>query len=387
MSQTTEIDEPMSPVHERKMNKDTEIVRIRLLPETKHIKLSQKIEIDKPASPVHERKMPKDKKTVKVPYDLQAELFKCDFCDVCSYSKDKVEKHVKVAHGKKNPLICDKCGEVFKSNKGFYLHIKESGHMIPVHERKTTKKTKPVYKIQTYKPKTICRFLYKYGKDSSYKNGKTVCGESFNSTEELISHLKSEHNSQKIPNSVPIKESRHIEEPEDPLEKPMSPVHERKHSKNPKSPVHVIIEGDQIKPLKPITSSVLIKPYKCDSCEESFGHFQFLKAHAKKVHNQISNLIKCAICDKSFKGLRIFDRHLTISHSKNDHFKCLYCNQEFTSQEDFIKHNYLKHGQRFELVLDRPELKMPGKQNRKRTRNDQRKTKGFIKLNLHWNYF
>ena len=242
--------------------------------------------------------------------------------------------------------------------------------MTPVHERKTTKKTKPVYKIQTYKPKAICRFLYKHVNDLSYKNGKTVCGESFDSMEELTSHLKSEHNSQKIPNSVPIKESRHIEEPEDPLEKPMSPVHERKHSKNPKS------EGP-----------VLIKPYKCNSCEECFGHVQFLKAHSKKVHNQISNLIKCAICDESFKGLRIFDRHLTISHSKNDHFKCHYCNQEFTSQEDFIKHNYLKHGQRFELVLDRPELKMPGKQNRKRIRNDKRKTTGFIKLRLHWNDF
>ena len=176
MSQTTEIDEPMSPVHERKMHKDTEIVKIRLLPETKHIKLSQKIEINKPVSPVHERKMPKDTETVEVPYDLQAELFKCDFCDVCSYNKDKIEKHIKVAHGKKNPLVCDKCGEVFKSNNGLYLHIKESGHMTPVHERKNTKKTKPVYKIQTYKPKTICRFLYKYGKDSSYKNSKTVCG-------------------------------------------------------------------------------------------------------------------------------------------------------------------------------------------------------------------
>ena len=38
MSQTTGIDEPMSPVHERKMHKDREIVKIRLLPETKHIK-------------------------------------------------------------------------------------------------------------------------------------------------------------------------------------------------------------------------------------------------------------------------------------------------------------------------------------------------------------
>jgi uncharacterized C2H2 Zn-finger protein len=138
MSQTTEIDEPMSPVHERKMHKDTEIVKIRLLPKTKHIILSQKIEIDKPVSPVHERKMPKDTETVEVPYDLQAELFKCDFCDVCSYNKDKIEKHITVVHGKKNPLICDKCGEVFKSNKGFYLHIKKSGHMTPVHERKKT---------------------------------------------------------------------------------------------------------------------------------------------------------------------------------------------------------------------------------------------------------
>jgi hypothetical protein len=204
--------------------------------------------------------------------------------------------------------------------------------------------------------------------------------------EELISHLKSEHNSQKIPNSVPIKESRHTEEPleRDPVEKPISPVHERKNPKNSKS--EMVIEGDQVEPLKPITSSVLIKPYKCNSCEECFGHFQFLKAHSKKVHNQISNLIKCAICDKSFKGLRIFDRHLTISHSKNDHFKCLDCNQEFTSKEDFKNHNYLEHGQRFDLD-NRPELKMPGIQNRKRIKNDKRKTKGFIKLNLHWNNF
>ena len=164
----------------------------------------------------------------------------------------------------------------------------------------------------------------------------------------------------------------------------MSPVHERKNPKNSKS--EVVIEGDQVEPLKPITSSVLIKPYKCNSCEECFGHFQFLKAHSKKVHNQISNLIKCAICDKSFKGLRIFDRHLTISHSKNDHFKCLDCNQEFTSKEDFKNHNYLEHGQRFDLD-NRPELKMPGIRNRKRIRNDKRKTKGFIKLNLHWNNF
>ena len=365
MSQTTEIDEPMSPVHERKMHKDTEVVKIRLLPQTKQIKLSQKIEIDKPVSPVHERKMPKDTETVEVRYDPEEKLIKCDFCDVCSYKIEKMEKHVTVVHGKKNPLICDRCGEVFKSNNAFYLHIKESGHMTPVHERKTTKKTKPVYKIQTYKPKTICRFLYKYGKDSSYKNGARVCGESFNSTEELISHLKSEHNSQKIPNSIPIKESRHTEEPKDPL--------------------HVIIEGDQVKPFKPTTSTVRIKPYKCVSCEECFGHFQFLKAHSKKVHNQISNLIKCAICDDSFKGRVIFDRHLTISHSKNDHFKCLDCYQEFTSKEDFKKHIYLEHGQRFDL--DRPELKMTGIRNRKRIRNDKRNTKGFLKLNLHWNKF
>merc|ERR1712129_234289 len=121
MSQTTEIDKPVSPVHEQKMLKDTEIVKIRLLPETKHIKLSQKIEIDKP---VHERKMPKETDAVEVRYDPEAKLIKCDFCDVCSYNKDKMKKHVTVVHEKKNPLICDKCGEVFKSNKGFYLHIK-----------------------------------------------------------------------------------------------------------------------------------------------------------------------------------------------------------------------------------------------------------------------
>ena len=381
MSQTTEIDKPLN---ERKMVKDTEIVKIRLLPETKHLKLSQKIEVDKPVSPVHERKMLKDTETVEVRYDPEAKLLKCDFCDVCSYNKDKMKKHVTVVHEKKNPLICDKCGEVFKSNKGFYLHIKKSGHMTPVHERKKPKKTKPVYKIQTYKPKTLCQFLYKYDKDSSYKNGTRVCGESFNSREELISHLKSEHNSQKIPNAVPIKESGHTQEPS---EKSMSPVHENKHPENPKSkdPVHVIIEGDQVKPLKPKTSSVSIKPYKCDSCEECFGHFQFLNAHSKKVHNQKNSLIKCAICDESFKGRVIFDRHLTISHSKNDHFKCLDCNKEFTSKEDFKNHNYLKHGQRFDL--DRPELKMPGIRNRKRIRNDKRKTNGFIKLNLHWNNF
>ena len=45
MSQKTEKDEQEPPVYERTMIKDKEIVKIRLLPQTKHVKLSQKIEI------------------------------------------------------------------------------------------------------------------------------------------------------------------------------------------------------------------------------------------------------------------------------------------------------------------------------------------------------
>ena len=67
-------------------------------------------------------------------------------------------------------------------------------------------KLKESYKIQTYKPKTICQFQYKYYNHQKKRSRSSICGESFNSREELISHLKSEHNSQKITAGQPISE-------------------------------------------------------------------------------------------------------------------------------------------------------------------------------------
>jgi hypothetical protein len=134
---------------------------------------------------------------------------KCTICDETFKSKNDLEEHTFNTH---HIEIIESDGEIEDDKKIHSDKEIESDEEIEIESDEEienqieTTKLKGNYKIQTYKPKTICQFEYKYYDHQKKRSRSSIFGESFNSREELISHLKSEHNSQKITAGQPISE-------------------------------------------------------------------------------------------------------------------------------------------------------------------------------------
>ncbi|RVE60859.1 hypothetical protein OJAV_G00185310 [Oryzias javanicus] len=65
------------------------------------------------------------------------------------------------------------------------------------------------------------------------------------------------------------------------------------------------------------------RPHKCDLCEKTFGLKSLLQAH-RKNHNKW----QCHLCNKSLSSSRVLAWHL-LSHSENRHFACEVCGKRF----------------------------------------------------------
>jgi hypothetical protein len=155
--------------------------------------------------------VPQLSKEVKISFGQQTNMkkaYKCSICDERFLAISEVLVHLNKVH-KNKCLICD---ETFKSKDDLEEHTNNTHHIQSVQDdleehTNNTHHLQPVqgnYKFQTYKPKTICQFQYKYYDHQKKRLRGTKCGEPFNSREELISHLKSKHNSQKITAGNPI---------------------------------------------------------------------------------------------------------------------------------------------------------------------------------------
>ncbi|XP_036072525.1 zinc finger protein 595 [Oryzias melastigma] len=73
------------------------------------------------------------------------------------------------------------------------------------------------------------------------------------------------------------------------------------------------------------------RPHKCELCEKSFGLKSLLKAHRRSHEN------KCHLCNKSLSTTRSLSRHL-MSHSEKRHFVCEVCGKRFKIPQDLKMH-------------------------------------------------
>ena len=94
------------------------------------------------------------------------------------------------------------------------------------------------------------------------------------------------------------------------------------------------------------------KYWKCETCNEKFGHLQILKTHVKTVHEGRKNLghssdlkrhvtkfhkkdHECKFCGMDFNWLCDLKKHIKIVH---EGLKCEVCNKQFSVYADFIYH-------------------------------------------------
>uniref|UniRef100_A0A3B3CR67 C2H2-type domain-containing protein n=1 Tax=Oryzias melastigma TaxID=30732 RepID=A0A3B3CR67_ORYME len=73
------------------------------------------------------------------------------------------------------------------------------------------------------------------------------------------------------------------------------------------------------------------RPHKCDLCEKTFGLKSLLQAHRRNHEN------KCHLCNKSFSSSRNLSRHLMI-HSEKRHFACEVCGKRFKTPYHLKSH-------------------------------------------------
>ena len=102
--------------------------------------------------------------------------------------------------------------------------------------------------------------------------------------------------------------------------------------------------------------------YRCGVCNNNLKTEKTCLAHLKKVHkiddikkrrrkllivkNNIKNTkkYKCNICNKQFRKLKKFDKHM-LSHSSNRPFICDICNKQFSNKNNHDDHqkNHYKY--------------------------------------------
>ena len=80
-----------------------------------------------------------------------------------------------------------------------------------------------------------------------------------------------------------------------------------------------------------------IKPFKCDTCDMSFGRKETLNQHISLIHTEDPKLVECPDCGETFKNHKELDTHIRQSHIVTDH-QCPHCKIYCTTKHGLDKH-------------------------------------------------
>ncbi|XP_047534976.1 zinc finger protein 37 homolog isoform X1 [Vanessa atalanta] len=80
------------------------------------------------------------------------------------------------------------------------------------------------------------------------------------------------------------------------------------------------------------------KTYPCKQCKKVFRKQLYLSAHVTRQHPNWERHYMCNVCDKPFLLKENLAVHLASHTSLETMFKCIYCKEKFSHQNDLVKH-------------------------------------------------
>ncbi|XP_055840121.1 zinc finger protein ZFP2-like [Episyrphus balteatus] len=83
------------------------------------------------------------------------------------------------------------------------------------------------------------------------------------------------------------------------------------------------------------------RPFKCQSCPKSFKKDKYLKSHVDMVHLKKKGYV-CLLCGYAFVNKHNLDEHMASKHSTQKDFRCEVCGKEFAF-EKALKNHMLRH--------------------------------------------
>ena len=252
-------------------------------------------------------------------------LFKCDFCDMASFSEKRVQRHKKKHH---------KSGmEELKSTKGFRV-------------KKYSKKKSIDFNCESCEKNFPVREHLKRHIEIVHEGKRlkcNFCSLTFTTSQILLRHFGRKHEDNGIfkcemcdkqfINNTNL--SNHCQNLHQVMKTQIGNIPDKFYEN-----VTVKIENDQ-----------KIKDYKCNSCDEIWKTFQELKLHKKQVHQTPKKIyknethlkcddqnLKCKMCEKTFKYMISFKKHLKTIHNGAGLHNCNECSNAFFRETTLEKH-------------------------------------------------
>jgi uncharacterized Zn-finger protein len=87
---------------------------------------------------------------------------------------------------------------------------------------------------------------------------------------------------------------------------------------------------------------IIMKDFKCEKCEKTYGHKRSLAQHVMIIHEKLKPF-KCEKCEKTFGHKGILNQHVMSVHKKLKPFKCEKCDKKFSLKSSLTKHDNTVH--------------------------------------------
>ena len=254
---------------------------------------------------------------------------KCDQCDKTFALKYQFEKHRKIQHTSNSSIICDKCGQEFRTQTYLRNHLKLVHNLYDIPKEDTIKKCDKC-EIEFEKPENFNDHLKQCLVELKNFECK-LCESQWVSHLSLWQHIAVDH---KLIRHI-CDTCGHVSTTLWGLKKHQKLVHEKIYkyvchlcakplNSNEKLNVHMInVHG------------IGERKFKCDQCDKSFATSNLLKNHFESHHAK-KTLYQCEQCPKTFWMKSYLNTHVRRIHDKIRPHKCDICQQGFVYKRDVV---------------------------------------------------
>lgn len=235
------------------------------------------------------------------------------WCPLCGKyygcTPPEMAEHNREFHIKDHPYICEECGECFKRNQQFQVHVEV--HMKRKKKAMEALKTdhdeekKKIYTCEICSTEFKLLKCYEKHCQESHKLEGFMC-------ELCGSHFKDKFSLQQHNFKVHKKE----------IACPHCP---KKFAYKSNLDRHILLHSDNK------------KSYICEQCGAPYSTPMALKEHYSYAHKKVKDF-KCNLCDKAFSAKRALQRHQVV-HSDDRPFKCGLCSRTFKIKSNLVRHN------------------------------------------------